>query len=257
MPDPHELAPEKAAPSTMPSLLGVFAHPDDESLLAGGVLAQHAAEHPPASSPPPPTRLPLVPHLSGGDAIPESPAPMPRPGRPDASAVPERSAGWLPPEQYVETVPKATVFACLHFTDEDDRPLQLHSVYSPAHPWQLVGGSMDSGERPWETAVRECREETGLTVAGPPRLLAAVYGRPDAGWPYSKIGLVFDGGRLTAMQIRSIALDPREHDEARVLDLAEWEALMPPRDFARLTAVAEARRSGQAAYVGAWDWETE
>ncbi|QES47006.1 GlcNAc-PI de-N-acetylase [Streptomyces venezuelae] len=26
-----------------PSLLGVFAHPDDESLLAGGVLAQHAA----------------------------------------------------------------------------------------------------------------------------------------------------------------------------------------------------------------------
>ncbi|MFI9645728.1 PIG-L deacetylase family protein [Streptomyces sp. NPDC052040] len=35
MPAPH--------PSPRPSLLGVFAHPDDESLLAGGVLAQHAA----------------------------------------------------------------------------------------------------------------------------------------------------------------------------------------------------------------------
>lgn len=31
-----------ALPS-VPSLLGVFAHPDDESLLVGGVLAQHAA----------------------------------------------------------------------------------------------------------------------------------------------------------------------------------------------------------------------
>lgn len=30
-------------PSSPPSVLGVFAHPDDESLLAGGILAQHAA----------------------------------------------------------------------------------------------------------------------------------------------------------------------------------------------------------------------
>lgn len=164
---------------------------------------------------------------------------------------------WVPPEQYAETVLKATAFACVHFTDEDGRPLQLHSVYSPGHPWQMVGGTMDHGERPFETAVRECREETGLTVSGPPRLLATVYGLPGAQWPYSTIGMVFDGGRLTAEQIRGITLDPQEHDEVRVLPLAAWEALMPARDFERLSAVEEARRTGVAAYFGTWDWGNE
>ncbi|MGW1963665.1 PIG-L deacetylase family protein [Streptomyces sp. NPDC001935] len=35
--------PTSATGSGFPSVLGIFAHPDDESLLAGGVLAQHAA----------------------------------------------------------------------------------------------------------------------------------------------------------------------------------------------------------------------
>ena len=152
---------------------------------------------------------------------------------------------------------KATAFACVYFTDEDGQPLQLHSVYSPAHPWQLVGGTMDIGERPFETAVRECREETGLTVAGPPRLLATVYGLPGAQWPYSTIGMIFEGGQLTVEQIRGITLNPQEHDQVRVLPLAEWRALMPDRDFKRLTAVAEARRTGKATYFGAWDWGNE
>ncbi|MBQ0826448.1 NUDIX domain-containing protein [Streptomyces tagetis] len=149
---------------------------------------------------------------------------------------------------------KATGFACVYFTDERDRPLQLHSVYSPAHPWQPPGGTMEPGERPWQTAVRECREETGITVAGPPRLLAAVYGLPGDEWPYSTVGLVFDGGRLDEEQIRGIALDPEEHDEVRVLGMEEWRPLMPARDFARLRAIAGARRTGVAAYFDTWDW---
>ncbi|MEV0580853.1 MULTISPECIES: NUDIX hydrolase [unclassified Streptomyces] len=172
-------------------------------------------------------------------------------GREDRPASPE----WLPPEEYAETVLKATAFACLYFTDEQDRPLQLKAVYSRTHVWQLVGGTMDPGERPWETALRECREETGMDFEGPARLLATVFGQPGAEWPYATIGFVFDGGRLTAGQISALTLDPAEHDDARVLPLPEWRALMSPRDFARLEAVAEARRTGTAAYVGAWDWD--
>ncbi|WUS95313.1 NUDIX hydrolase [Streptomyces sp. NBC_00708] len=195
----------------------------------------------------------LIRRHAAGHAAAEGARPLP--GDPSTDLA-RSGPGWLPPELYAETVLKATASACVYFTDEEDRPLQVHSVYSPAHPWQLVGGTMDPGERPWETAVRECREETGLTVSGPPRLLAVVYGLPGSRWRYSTIGTVFDGGRLTAAQIRGITLGPHEHDDVRVLPLADWEALMPARDFARLSALDQARRTGEAAYVGDWDWGT-
>ncbi|MER8119073.1 GNAT family N-acetyltransferase [Streptomyces sp. NPDC094031] len=161
-------------------------------------------------------------------------------------------SSWVPPEQYAQALPKAVAFVCLYVTDENDRPLQLHSVYSPGHPWHMIGGALDLGERPWDAVVRECREETGMTVVGSPRLLATVFGPPRARRPYSTLQLVFDGGRLTDAQIRALTLNPGEHDEARVLPLTEWVSLMPARDFARLRAVAEARRTGVATYVDTW-----
>ncbi|MGW2202339.1 NUDIX hydrolase [Streptomyces sp. NPDC001774] len=76
------------------------------------------------------------------------------------------SRTWLPPEEYAKTLPKATVFGSVFFTDEHDHPVHLRAVYTAAHPWQWPGGVTEHGERPWETAVRECEEETGLVVPG-------------------------------------------------------------------------------------------
>ncbi|WP_327328933.1 MULTISPECIES: GNAT family N-acetyltransferase [unclassified Streptomyces] len=160
----------------------------------------------------------------------------------------------LPVEEYASTVPKSTGSAFIFFTDRHDRPLQLRATYSRVHPWQFPGGTTDHGERPWQTAQRECHEETGLVVEGPPRLLASVFGLPGGEWPFSTTGCVFDGGRLTDEQIRSIVLDPDEHDAVRVLPLEEWEPLMPPQDFARLDAVMTARLTGTAAYFDSWGW---
>ncbi|MDJ1132067.1 NUDIX hydrolase [Streptomyces iconiensis] len=177
------------------------------------------------------------------------------PGCPATSTAYGRSPVWLPPEEYAEKLLKSTSFACLFFTDERERPLQLRSVYSPGHPWQWPGGTMDPGERPWQTALRECQEETGIAFGGPPRLIASVFGGPGRAWPFSTIGFVFDGGRLTGQEIEDIALDADEHDEVRVLAVEEWRALMPRRDFARLEAVMEARRTGATAYFDSWDWD--
>ncbi|MFJ9789340.1 NUDIX domain-containing protein [Streptomyces globosus] len=162
---------------------------------------------------------------------------------------------WLPPAEFAATLPKATMFGAVFFTDEDDRPVQLRATYSSTHPWQWPGGVAEPGERPWETAVRECREETGLCVEGPPKLLATVFGLPGKEWPLATAGWVFDGGQLTPGQLAGIVLDPDEHDEVRALALPEWQGLMPGRDHARLKAVMAARRTGIPAYFDTWDWE--
>lgn len=158
------------------------------------------------------------------------------------------TVAWLPPEEYVQTIERATLFGCLFFTDEHHRPLQLLSVYG-AREWQFPGGNTDLGETPWETALRECREETGLTFTGPQRLLATHFHGPDETWPLAKAGFVFDGGTLSDAQIDAIVLDPEEHSEVRVLPLAGWREVMPAHRYRQLVATHAARRSGVAAFL--------
>ncbi|MFG2334899.1 NUDIX domain-containing protein [Streptomyces sp. NPDC048604] len=156
---------------------------------------------------------------------------------------------WLPPVEYVATLPKATAYACLYFTDTMNRPFQLRSVYG-SEAWQWPGGNMDPGETPWQTAVRECREETGIEFPGEPRLLGAHFLEPcGEDWPVNHIGFIFDGGTLTDEQIAGVVLDPEEHAEYRVHTLAEWERVMTPRNFQRLAHIERARREGAAVYL--------
>lgn len=156
---------------------------------------------------------------------------------------------WLPPAEYIATLPRATAYACLYFTDTQGRPFQLRATYEN-ELWQWPGGNMDPGETPWETAVRECREETGLVHEGEPRLLGTHF-TSDRGdhWPANHIGFIFDGGELTDAQIASVVLDPEEHSEYRLRTLAEWEREMSPRTFRRLAEIDRARRTGTTVYV--------
>ncbi|MFB7512569.1 NUDIX domain-containing protein [Streptomyces sp. NPDC056144] len=156
---------------------------------------------------------------------------------------------WLPPVEYVETLPRATAYACLYFTDTAGRPFQIRAS-DHTRRWQWPGGNMDPGETPWETAVRECREETGMVFTGEQRLLGAHF-VSDRGeeWPANHIGFIFDGGELTDEQIAAVVLDPGEHSEYSLRTLEEWEREMEPGDFARLAEIHEARGAGSTVYV--------
>ncbi|GAA2591902.1 NUDIX hydrolase [Streptomyces axinellae] len=159
------------------------------------------------------------------------------------------SGTWLPPEQYIATLPKATIYGCFFVTDQADRPIQLRAVRNPA-VWQWPGGNLDDpGETPWGCAVRECMEETGLHIADVPRLPAVHFLPPLGDWTTHKVGFVFDGGRLDQDQIDRIVLDPDEHTEVAIRPLEDWRTRMSGFAFRRLAAVAEARRSGSVCYL--------
>ena len=108
---------------------------------------------------------------------------------------------------------------------------------------------LETGETPWQAAVRETREETGITVARPGPLLLAHFLLPDATWPLSRFGLVFDGGTLSTGELDAITLDAHEHCEWDVRSLQEWEKELHPASFACLAAVDRARRTGTAGYL--------
>ncbi|WGD39725.1 methyltransferase, FxLD system [Streptomyces cathayae] len=163
-----------------------------------------------------------------------------RPGRPMP----------MTPSQYAQTVPHHTVYGCLYVRDEHDRPVQLRSVYG-SRLWQFPGGNLDvQREDPLQTARREAVEETGLEL-GPetPRLLLTHFLHAGPRMPLNKVGLIFDGGRLSADRLGRIRLDPAEHDMWAAHDLADWQELMAPLAFARLDAVERARRGEGPAYL--------
>ncbi|WP_030230073.1 NUDIX domain-containing protein [Streptomyces sp. NRRL S-350] len=165
---------------------------------------------------------------------------------------PDPQAGsWLPPEEFIATLPRATAYASLYITDEHGQPVLLNSsVYKPdkGQIWQFPGGQMDPGEPPSGAAIRETRQETGLTLKCG-RLLAVHFLPPEPTWPANKFGLIFDGGALSPEQLASIHLDPAEHSDWAARPVEDWTDVLNPRSMDRLRQVAAAAASGLTAYI--------
>lgn len=61
-------------------------------------------------------------------------------------------------------VPRHRVGVALVAVDEADRILMLKHVFHAYAPWGLPGGWLNHGEAPGPAALRELREETGLSA---------------------------------------------------------------------------------------------
>jgi 8-oxo-dGTP pyrophosphatase MutT (NUDIX family) len=149
----------------------------------------------------------------------------------------------LPPQEYYASLPKHIAGAGAIFRDGDGSVLLVKPSYR--QDWEVPGGGMEPGETPWETAVREVKEEAGLDLK-PGRLLAVdwVPAQPDGRPPLCNF--LFDGGTLGQQEIR---LQDGELTGWKLAAPREWEQLLAPHMARRVAACADALEAGTTAYL--------
>jgi 8-oxo-dGTP diphosphatase len=110
------------------------------------------------------------------------------------------------PGDYTVTLPRKRVGSGVLLTDASGRVLLVEPTYKDH--WEVPGGSVEVDESPYDAAVRELREELGLTVT-PGGLLIVDWVPPQTGRTEG-VMFIYSGGTLDADRERDISLPPEE-----------------------------------------------
>lgn len=130
------------------------------------------------------------------------------------------------------------------FFDDAGRVLMVEPTYKDY--WDIPGGYVETGESPLHAAVREVREELGIT---PPigRLLAVDWAPNEA--EGDKVLYLFDGGQLNREQLAGIELQADELKNFAFLTPEQITEHTIPRLARRILAATEARKEAALVYL--------
>lgn len=127
-------------------------------------------------------------------------------------------------EEYANLLPKKQVGTAVLFFNSKKEILILKPDYKDG--WLIPGGSADENESPLQCAIRETREEIGLTITD--LKLVGIYYGPTKGFFTDSLKFIFFGGVLDEYQIASIELQKKELEEHRFALPAEAVPLFSP-----------------------------
>ncbi|MGI5283976.1 NUDIX domain-containing protein [Nonomuraea polychroma] len=145
-----------------------------------------------------------------------------------------------------ETIPfaQARAAAGALFFDDSGHVMLVRPTYKSY--MDIPGGYVEPGETPYETCVREVREELSIQPAIG-RLLAVDWAPlPQEG---DKILFVFDGGTLDSEAITQIRFADNELSAYEFRPVDELDSLLIERLARRLKAAAAARELGKTVYL--------
>jgi 8-oxo-dGTP pyrophosphatase MutT (NUDIX family) len=146
---------------------------------------------------------------------------------------------WIEPTQYWASRPAEHLAAGGLITGPGGKVLLVKPNYAPH--WSFPGGGLDEGETPDRAAVREIREETGLTVAAG-TLLVVDWEAPAGVRTRAMVHFLFDAGTVDGLD--GIVRQEEEIDEVGLFGVAEAITRMSPDGARQLQAALRARETG-------------
>ena len=118
---------------------------------------------------------------------------------------------------YYKNLPKKRMGSGALFFNSEGKVLIVKPTYKDH--WEIPGGVTDENESPWNTCVREIKEELGLEISGS-KLLSIDYISNIDG-KGERLMFIYDGGILNDSDIQNISLQEKELSEYRFVTSEE------------------------------------
>jgi 8-oxo-dGTP pyrophosphatase MutT (NUDIX family) len=142
--------------------------------------------------------------------------------------VADSSANFAPPR----------VAAGVLFKDGDGRVLLVNPTYKKG--WEIPGGYVEIGESPRAAAIREVKEELGLSIDVRTLLVLDWAPHPDEG---DKLLIIFDGGVLSHDDLKKLVFEDGELSAAKFFSPDELFDMLPDRLAKRVFRAARGTAS--------------
>ncbi|MES2314458.1 MAG: NUDIX hydrolase [Patescibacteria group bacterium] len=146
---------------------------------------------------------------------------------------------------YYKNLPKKRMGSGALFFNSEGKVLIVKPTYKDY--WEIPGGVTENDESPWNTCVREVKEELGLSVSGT-KLLSIDYISNSDG-KGERLMFIFDGGELSDSDIKNISLQEKELSEYRFVTSEEAVSLLGDKLKRRVANSILVRKEDKALYL--------